>query len=189
MDAFKIEQLGQGADTGENTGAIVNSEIYFSISPTLQSIPGPLKDNSDPDITSVESLVTITDDLVYKSGYAATKVKAIIEKNGFESNMIGPKKGKAWENKLTITLVANEAALMGYLRLIKNQDLLIHFKTFGTGAYRQLGSEVYAASLLEAKEVIPEAVENDAVCTITIGDKQKYPAPFYKGARTIYPVA
>jgi hypothetical protein len=178
---INVEELGGGANTEENTGAIVNSEIYVAKLSDIESLATPkgLQDTA----TANAEYVTIADDHVFKTGKGFTVIKAIIEKNSFEGKSIGSRSARSEENKLTINIVGSAPEIAGWLRRHKNEDVIVLFKTFGRGDYRQIGSVDYAGWISDKTTVIGETVEGDAMRTIVIGDKQLYEAPYYEGAR------
>lgn len=184
---LKIETLGSGSSVEENTGGIVNSEIYIAPTSAIDLLPEP--DSSlDDEVSEAKDYVTVSTDITFKTGFAFTKFKAILEKNGFESNGIGGKQARANENKLTINVVGSGPELAGWLRRYKNDEFVVLFKTVGRGDFRMLGSNVFPASILENKAVVGETVEGDAMRTLVFHDKQVYEAPYYTGARDVYPV-
>lgn len=184
---IKIEQLGSGINTEENSGAIVNSEILIAPISAFTTIATPAKALKDGDATAMEQYVTITANHVFKAGYGFTKIKAIVEKNSYEAKGIGSRGARAEENKLTINIAGSDPELAGWIRRYKNEDLIVLFKTFGRGDYRQIGSLDYAAFIAEKTAKIGETVEGDSMRTIVFADKQLYEAPYYTGTRSLQP--
>ena len=182
---INVEELGGGAQCEENTGAFVNGEIYYAPIHYFETLDRPK--NFDETPATLEELVEISADHTFKTGKGFTKIKAHLEKNSLETGMIGPKTSHAWENKLSVGILGSKAKILGFQRYIKNHDCIVIAVEFGSGQARQIGSEKYAATLLEATGKIEEAVEGENMQNLVFQDKQLYPAAIYKGVITQQP--
>ena len=78
-------------------------------------------------------------------------------------------------------LAGSNAELLGFLRWIKNQDLVFFIEEFGTGQIRQLGSKRLPAWVEGIEQAIEAATDGKNSVTLTLKDRQKWPAAIYNG--------
>ena len=182
-----VETLGGGAQCEENTGALVNGSIKYAPMHYFDTIERPK--NFDETPANLEELVDIVGNHVFKAGKGFTTIDAHLEKNSLETGMIGAKTSHAFENKVSVGILGSKSKILGFIRYIKNHDCIILAEEFGSGQIRQIGSEKYAATLLEAVGKIEETVEGENMQNLVFQDKQLYPAAIYKGTVTDQPAA
>lgn len=102
--------------------------------------------------------------------------------------MVGEKGRRLFENELVVEVGGSDADLLGFLRWIKNQKLVFNVVEFGTGNVRQLGSKRMPAWVEGIEHAIEAVIEGKNSVTLTLKDKQKWPASIYKGALQLTPV-
>lgn len=184
--AINIEEIG-GA-ISETSGGFSHTEIYVAKTIDFETLTEPLKREGDDAATTLEELVTINATHVFKTDKGFTKIKAIRESVGLETNQIGDvNKSPNQENKLTIQLLGSDPKLLGYKRWLKGEDLIVLVPEFGTGNFRQIGSAKFAAKAMEMSSKIEQNVEGENSITVVFQDKQLYDAPIYKGDITKQP--
>lgn len=184
---INVEELGGGAQCEENTAAFVNGQIYYAPMHYFDTLQRPK--NFDEAPATLEELVEIAGDHTFLSGKGFTKINAHLEKNSLETAMIGPKTSHAFENKLSVGILGSKSKILGFIRYIKNHDCILLAEEFGSSQVRQIGSEKYAATLLEAVGKIEETVEGENMQNLVFQDKSLFPAAVYKGAITQQPAA
>lgn len=188
MSNIRIEHIG-GTDC-EPTGGLSHVDILVAFMDDFTSLK-ELKKLCDPVAanvaTKVEDLATITGTHTFKTGKGFTKFKAIQDKNGLESSLLGDQK-QVFENKLTVLVQGSDAKTLGALRMYKGkQPLVVLAREAGSGRYRQLGHQRYAAFLSEATPKIAPEYEGENNVTFVFTDKNVVAAPIYKGDVTLQP--
>lgn len=108
-------------------------------------------------------------------------IDTIVETGTIKSTMVGEKGRRLFENELAIEVGGSQSTLLGFLRWIKNQKLVIHIEEFGNGQLRQLGSSRLPAWAEGIEHAIEAVLEGKNSVTITLKDKQKWPAAIYLG--------
>lgn len=188
MSDIKVETLGSAV--AEVMGSFAHTDIYVGLVDTFDAMVEPKERNAETGAaTTLAELVTITEAHTFKAGFGFTKVKAVQNSISLEYNQIGDvNKSTAIENKMTFELLGSEAEILGAMRLWKGRDLVVMGRESESGRLRQIGSLNYAAKM-QFEGRIESDPEGDNTVTVTVTDKQKYPAPIYTGAVTLQPAA
>ncbi|PQB08016.1 hypothetical protein BST83_13280 [Polaribacter filamentus] len=183
---IKVEEIG-GAIL-EASGGFSHIDILiarFSDFATIQDVPGIEGDGVLA--TSAIEAATIAGDHAFTVGFGFARITAIQDKNGLESPLIGD--AKVHENKLNVIVKGSDAAVIGALRLYKNERLIVLAREAGSGSYRQLGHSKYAAEIIEANAKVAPEYEGENTTMFVIRDKNHVAAPFYTGTITMQPTA
>ena len=185
--SIKVEQIS-GTGSCEVTGGFSNTEISVGFLENLENLTEP-KPRCGPGAgATLEELIEINATHTFKAGFGFTKIKAILETVGLESNQIGTAtKSPAVENKLTVQVKGSLPEILGYDRLIRGRDLIVIAPEFASGNKRQIGSAKFAAQLSEAPSVIEATIDGENITTWVFMDKQTYKAPIYNGDITEQP--
>lgn len=167
------------------------SQVYYSLHGDYESIEDPKDICGTVTASSFEELVEIpaTPGHVMKTGKQIFELKFVTETGTIKSTMVGEKGRRLFENELVVEVAGSEAQLLGFLRWIKNQRLVFNVVEFGTGNVRQLGSKRLPAWVEGIEHAIEAVMEGKNSATITLKDKQKWPASIYKGDLQLTPVA
>jgi hypothetical protein len=181
MIPIRIEEIG-GTDI-EPTGGLSQVDILVAYMEDIDTL-GELKKMEAA--ASLSEMSTITVNHVFKTGKGFTKFKAMQDKNGLESSLIGDQKG-VFENKLTVMVQGSDESTLGALRMFKGKKpLIILAREAGSGRYRQLGHKAYPATMDEASPKVAPEYEGDNNVTFVFKDKNVVSAPIYKGDITMY---
>ncbi len=183
---IKLEQIG--GTSYEPTGGFSHVDILIAPTRYFETIAGILPIEGDDTLaTTAKAAAEISGDHIFKTGYGFASFKAVQDKNGLESSMLGEKGGKVFENKLTVVVRGTDSDIIGSLRLFKNEQLIILAREAGSGRYRQIGHSRYAAELSEATPKVAAEYEGENGVTFVFSDKNVVAAPIYLGAITKQP--
>lgn len=181
---IKIEEIG--GTTLEATGGFSHVDILVAPVSHFATIAELLPIEGDGILaTTAAAAATITGDHTFNLGFGFAKFNAEQDKNGLESALIGD--SKVFENKLTVMVKGTDADLLGNLRLLKNEKLIVLAREAGSGRYRQLGHSKYAAEIIEATPTVAAEYEGTNSVTFVIRDKNVVAGPIYTGAITKQP--
>ncbi|UOX32411.1 hypothetical protein LXD69_10140 [Flavobacterium sediminilitoris] len=166
------------------------SQVYYSLHGDYVSIEDPADICGTVTASTFAELVEIPDTPghVMAVGKQMFELKFVTETGTIKSTMVGEKARRLFENELVVEVSGSEANLLGFLRWIKNQQLVFHVVEFGTGNVRQLGSKRLPAWVEGIEHSIEAVIEGKNSVTITLKDKQKWPSSIYKGALQLTPV-
>ncbi len=183
---IKLEVIG--GTSIEPTGGF--SHVDILIAPiatfaTLAALP-PIEGDGVLATSAVEA-AEISGDHIFLDGYGFAKFKAVQDKNGLESPMLGSKGGRVFENKITVVVRGSDQAVIGSLRLLKNEQLIVLARESQSGRYRQIGHAGYAAEISEATPKVAPEYEGDNEAMFIFADKNIVAAPVYTGAITMQP--
>lgn len=185
---IKVESIG--GLTCEPTGGFDVRNIKYADIDWFESIsaPKPICDATPANEgTTFEELAEISADHTFKTGYGFMTLEAVQESTGLESTMIGEKKRRLFENKITTVIAGSNSTLNGFVRWAKNRSCIVLITEAESGRTRQLGSERFAAEILEMVGKVEATAEGDNSKAITFSDKQVYEAPIYTGVITDMP--
>jgi len=187
MSVLVLEDIGdESCEPVSGLAAIVRYSLFGDYT----TIEDPLDLCGTVSATSYMELIEIpaSPGHVMASGTQMHKMTTIIETGTIKSTMIGEKGRRMFENELVVEMAGSNLELLGFLRWIKNQKLVFHVEEFGTGNVRQLGSKRLPAWVEGIEHAIEAAAEGKNSVTITLKDKQKWPASVYKGTLQDTPV-
>ena len=184
--AITLEDIGQ--EICEPVSGL-STKVYYSLHSDYDTIVDPADICGDNEGTDFASLVTIpAPGHTLKTGKRMWQIDIVEETGKVNSPMIGEKKRRLFENSIEISIAGSEAKMLGFLRWIKNQSLVFYVEEFGTGNIRQIGSKRLAAWVEGAEHGIEAVIEGNNSATITLKDKQKWPAAIYEGDIVLTPV-
>lgn len=178
-----------GGECSEPVAGIA-SEILFALRSDFETIEDP-KDLCGADAAAtLEELVTIPamPGHKLKVGKKWNKLDTIDETGELTSTQIGEKRRRLLENQASLQVKGSAPSLLGFIRWVKNQDLIVLVKEVGSGNYRQFGSSELGAWIETQEHKIEALAEGNNALAITIKDKQKWPAPIYLGDIDLTPV-
>ncbi len=118
---------------------------------------------------------------VMAAGKKLWKVDFTTETGNIVTTQIGEKGRRLFENTLVVEIAGSESEILGFCRYIRNKKLMFFVPEFGSGNVRQLGSSRLGAWVEGIEAAIEAALEGKNAVTLTLKDKQKWPAPIYKG--------
>ncbi|RZJ92024.1 MAG: hypothetical protein EOO20_03260 [Chryseobacterium sp.] len=118
-----------------------------------------------------------------------TKIITVVETNTIKTTFIGGTGGQLFQNEAQITIAGSNAAILGFLRMVKNMTFIALLEEFGSGNLRQMGSKRMPARFTGLDAAIEAASEGRNNVVLTITDKQKWPAPIYTGDVPMKPEA
>ena len=185
---IKVESIG--GLTCEPTGGFDVRNIKYADIDWFETIaaPKPICDAVPANEgTTFEELAEIATAHTFKTGFGFMTIEGVQESTGLESTMIGEKSRRLFENKLTAVIAGSNSTLIGFTRWAKNRKCIVLVTEAESGRVRQIGSERFAAEILEMTGKVEATVEGDNSKTITFGDKQVYEAPVYTGLITDMP--
>lgn len=134
---------------------------------------------SDTPAANFSELAKIATAHIMKAGKKCHYVKITSETGNIKSTQIGEKKRRLFENMIGGEIPGSEVEKLGFARFIKNQDLIVLVREFGSRNWRQIGSSILPA-WAESQELTVEAtVEGKNGNDIVFKDKAKGPAPIY----------
>ena len=148
-----------------------------------------MEDEADPTnvAASYEELMVIEADHTFKTGKCFKTIDFIQETGSIKTKPIGAKGGKLFENSVEIEMHGSDATVLGFMRAIKNDKLIVLVEEVGSGNIRQIGWSKYAAEADGLDHEIAAMLEGKNSAKITFKDKNFGPASIYKGAITVVP--
>lgn len=165
--------------------------VYYALHSDFETINDPKKIcDVDPlkVAASFAELAEIPTAHVFKTGKKFFKIEMITETGSIKSPQIGEIGRGLCQNELVIEIAGSEAEVLGFCRWVKNQKLVVLLEEFGSGNIRQLGSSRLPATA-KFEHNLEATVEGKNSATITFTDKNFGPAPIYKGAIQLTPMA
>lgn len=136
---------------------------------------------------NLDELMIITDNHVFKTTKCFNTIDFVQETGEVKTKSIGPKGGKIFENEVTIEVAGSQSQLLGFMRAVKNKDLIVLVEEVGTGNIRQLGWSKYGAEASNLEHEITGVLEGKNSAKITFKDKNLGPASIYKGEISTIP--
>lgn len=167
----------------EPVGGIAG-KIYFAEHSDFTTITDPKElcgDSADAAATLAELVTTPANGLVLKAGKKFNVLDIVLETGEVTTTQIGEKKRRLFQNQIVGQVAGSGANLLGFMRLIKNKDLVVLVEEVGSGNIRQFGSNRLPAWIEAQEQKIEATLEGNNSLTITVMDKQKFPAPIYAG--------
>lgn len=161
-------------DGGDNFAGI-SINIYVARASTVLTWPTVV---ASP--TTYAERVTITDDILFKTGGQFFKIQCIVEKNGLQSLAQGETGSKSSENVLEFMRKGISKESLGLFEEFKNDDLVAVVPDL-EGNVRMLGSEHLPATLSEFEANTGKAVGDHKHSMYKIRSVGAA-APFYEGA-------
>lgn len=186
MADIALEDIG-----GESCEPIagLSTQIYYSLHGDYLKIEDPKDLCGTLKATNFAELVEIpaTPGHIMKKDKQMFKVDIITETGNIKSTQIGEKGRRLFQNELVCEVSGSYPEILGFFRWIKNQKLVMFAEEFGSGQIRQFGSKRLPAWVEANESTIEGSIEGKNSGTITIMDKQKWPAAIYKGVLQLVP--
>lgn len=178
--AITLEDVGQ--EICEPTAGL-STKVYYSLHGDYTTITDPKDICGTVTANTFEELVEIpaSPGHTLTSGKFMHELDIIVETGTVTSTMVGEKGRRLFENQLVVEVGGSSAKLLGFLRWIKNQNLVFFCEEFGSGQLRQLGSSRLPAWVEGIEHAIEAVIEGKNSVTLTLKDKQKWPAAIYLG--------
>jgi len=184
----EINLVNVGADSCEPVAGLSSEVLIAPIKDfTVIGEPPPTLDA----YVNVADLATVTTAHTFPVGKGFTSINGVEETGNIKTTMIGDNEGHLFQNEAVMEVRGSSAELLGYLRLVKNLRFIAMLTEIGTGNVRQMGSKLMPARFSGIEAAIEAAMEGKNSVTITMMDKQKWPAPVYPAgfAITMHPAA
>lgn len=178
--AIELEDVGQ--EICEPTAGL-STKVYYSLHGDYDSIEDPKDICGTVVADTFEELVEIpaTPGHILSTDKYMHQLDIIVETGTITSTMVGEKGRRLFENQLVVEVGGSSAKLLGFLRWIKNQNLVFFCEEFGSGSLRQLGSSRLPAWVEGIEHAIEAVIEGKNSVTLTLKDKQKWPSAIYLG--------
>lgn len=185
MAEIKIEDFG--FSSCEPTGAL-GKKVFYAPLNYFESIgtPKELCGDQANAATNLAELAEITE-VKFKEGKGFHEFTSITETGEITSTQIGEKGRRLLENSLVAQVAGSASELLGYMRWVKNQDLIVVVQEFDSGQMRLLGSERMPAWIEAQEHKIEATAEGNNSLNITFKDKSKWPAAVFKGDLVLFP--
>ena len=181
MCEIKLENVG--SESCEPVGGMT---VEVHIAPvkdfTLVQEP-PVMEGYD----TLESLVTVETAHTFPQGKGFTIIEGVEETGSLKNTMIGNPSSPLFQNEMVIEVAGSQAKLLGFLRVAKKLRFVALAEEGGSGNQRQFGTKRSPARFTGIEAAIEAAREGKNSVTLTIQDKQPWPAPIYTGAITLKP--
>lgn len=163
---------------GDNVGGIQHTQIYFAAIDWFSAIKKPPTQSA---ATTLASLITISENHTFLTGYGFMKIKATPKTGNIESPSAGETDGKVVNNVFTFMIPGSEAAVGGFRRKFQNRDGIWLVKEVD-GTIRQIGSEEIPAIMETVTGTLGGGGHDGKKGrTFEIHDFQAYEAPIYTG--------
>lgn len=171
-----INLVNVGADSCEPVAGLSTEVLIAPVKDftVIGEPPATLEGYED-----VAELATVSVAHTFPVGKGFTSINGVEETGNIKTTMIGDNEGHLFQNELAIEVRGSSAAIQGYLRLVKNLRFIALATEIGSGNVRQIGSKLMPARFSGIEAAIEAAMEGKNSVTITMMDKQKWPAPVY----------
>lgn len=184
---MNLEDLG--GESAEPIGGLATKVWYAKKSDFAVIVDTKKMEDEDPDnvAASFEQLMEIEANHEFKTTKCFKTIDFVQETGEVKTKSIGTKGNKLFENEVTIEVAGSKSQNLGFMRAIKNDDLIVLVEEVGTGNIRQLGWSKYGASPENLEHEIAAALEGKNSAKITFKDKNLGPASIYKGEIQVVP--
>lgn len=159
--------------------------VYYALRKDFKTVAEPPAFDA---VGGFETKAAIATDHEFLEGKGFHTLTMVTETGKIETTPLGERKRKLSTNTLTGQIAGSEKAVLGFMRMVKNEDFIVLVKEVGSKNYRQLGSADLYAEFTNLTHTIEEAVEGNNALAFTIADKQKWPAPVYEGEIITLPI-
>lgn len=185
MAELKLEDVG--FSSCEPTGAL-GKKIFYAPLSYFESVGVP-KDLCGDQANAAETLAELAEitEVKFKTGKGFHEFTMITETGEITSTQIGEKGRRLLENSLVAQVAGSASKLLGFMRWVKNQDLIVVVQEFDSGQMRLLGSERMPAWIEAQEHKIEATAEGNNSLNITFKDKSKWPAAVFTGDLVLFP--
>jgi hypothetical protein len=166
------------------------SALYYALLSDFETINDTKKICSEDPLevaATFAELAEIETAHVFKAGKSFKQLTAITNTGAITSTQIGETERHLFTNELVCEIADSTAAVLGAMRYLKNQKLIVLVEEFGSGRVRQLGWSRLPALMNAQLHNVEAATEGKNSATLTFGDTNFGPSPIYKGAIQLIP--
>ena len=167
--------LADGADN--SPGISIN--IAFALVDDLIEVPTPVLGDT-LGMGTVSDLVTITTDAVTKAGKQFYKMRGVVETGKVETNLVGEKKSKSFEDMVEMFIPGNSPEVLGAITRVRNANLIVWVQD-RDGEIRQIGTAGFPAQLNSSTGGSGDARVSQKGFTVTFESVDRIPAPHFQG--------
>lgn len=153
-----------GAEYLEESSAL-NTAVYIADYNDVLTFPA-LPDLAG--VTNASYVDLAASVFVMKEGKMFHRFLATLEKNAFNTNVVGARGAKSFENILTIGKSGSDKELFGFLRANRNRKLIVAFKFLGATQFCVMGYQDLPAEVEEAALDVPAEIAGEKMFTFTI---------------------
>lgn len=163
----------------------ITTTMYYALRSNFTKVAEPPAFDA---VGGVATKAACVGDHEFAQGKGFNTIKLVVETGKVESATLGERKRRLYQNTFTGQIAGTNEEVLGFMRMVKNEDFIVLVEEVGSGNIRQFGSARLSAEFSTMSAVIEEAVEGNNSLTITITDKQKWPAPVYGGDIVTLPI-
>lgn len=174
IDITDIEHV----DGDDNTAGI-GMYIMFAKLSDIATLPKPDVDDSTG-TGSLESLVTISGNIIMKTGKVFKKIYVTLETGKLDHESQGEIDGMSFLNKVEFLVPGSKALALGLAQWAKNSSLILLIQE-QDGTARMLGHSLYPAKMISAPGTTGQKTADRKATTFTFQSARKGPAPIFKG--------
>ncbi len=172
-------------DGEDNYGGVSSEHIYYTYLRDILTFP-----KTNPNATSYKEVGTITEDFVFRAGGKWNKFEAIPETISIDSNPVGERAGRSYENKAQLDFAKITPEAIGFMRKNANSGM-VWLMMDNNGFWRIMGDRRIAAEISEGAATIGKKVADLNKASFTI-KSQFEPPPVYAGTlpdgtKPVYP--
>ena len=178
-----LENLTSCDDGDDGEAGIEVTIFYAKIADVLTFPAKPTVSGS----TLFDAAVTITGNIVFKSGKCFKTIQLVTDKGKVERELVGPRKNKSWINKLMGYIANTSPKTVGFVDACKNSDMIFIVKE-SDGNTTIIGWNDRPANFESAKASSGDAPDSARETEIVIQSSGKA-APYYTGTIALTPAA
>lgn len=168
-------------DGQDNDGGLRVNAFYCAFNDIL-TFPNP---PNAVVANTFSEFVTITAPFVMRTGRRFWTMQATLLTPQFESNLVGERDARSFENTYSFKRRGIEAEMLGFMQFCKNTDMVMIIQRIN-GVFHVIGSPGLPASI-ETGQIMTGAAVSDE-CALTFSVKSVGPPPFiYTGAIPLTP--
>lgn len=179
--AISLDNIG-GASCEPMGG--IQAKLYFAERSDFAEVIDPKElcgDSANAAATLAELATIPAPGHTFKEGKKFHVLDVVLETGEITSTQIGEKQRRLFQNQLVFQVAGSDASILGFMRYIKNKQLICLVTEVGSGQVRQFGSDRLPAWIEAQEHKLEATLEGNNSVTFTIMDKQKGPAPVYLG--------
>ncbi len=166
------------------------SKVYYALQSDFETINDTKKICDDGGVNEADSYTELSEIAtahVFKTGKCFKQITAITNTGAITSTQIGETERHLFTNELVAEIADSTAAVLGFMRFIKNNRFVILVEEFGSGRIRQLGWSRMGALVTAQVHSLEATTEGKNSAAITFQDTNFGPAPIYKGVVQLTP--
>lgn len=168
------------ASGSNNTGGI-QQKIYVGLMEDVLTFPTTVATDPLALTGDLKDLVTITDNLVMKTGKPLKEFYVTLEKGELKHDGQGETDGRSFMNTLDILHPGNSPEALGFLAFVKNANLVVLLADLD-GQKRLLGNPGYPAKMSDSKGTTGGTSASLKHSTLQFRSAGNIPAAIFQGA-------